>query len=135
MADELPWWQQDDDEGAEPLTDAQVEELHADLLELQATLKAQMSAPSDSAETVDLEQPIGRLSRIDAMQQQKMVQAQRGRIKVRLSQIAMAIRAWDDGDYGDCRTCGECVGYARLKAQPESPLCVTCAGAAEKRRR
>ncbi|MCO4772511.1 MAG: TraR/DksA C4-type zinc finger protein [Deltaproteobacteria bacterium] len=133
MADETPWWLQDDDDVADPITEAQAEELHADLVALRVALQAQLDAPSDRAETVDLDQPIGRLSRMDAMQQQKMAQAQRGRLKMRLSQTRVGIKAWDDGDYGDCRSCGESIGYSRLKAKPESPLCVTCASSSEKR--
>lgn len=134
MTDKDAWWLQDDDKVADPLTRAQVEELHGDLVALQTLLKAQMTAPSDRTETVDLDQPIGRLSRVDALQQQKMAQAQQGRLRIRLSQIAMARRSYEDDEYGECRTCGECVGYPRLKAQPESPLCVLCAESAEKRR-
>jgi len=134
MADEIPWWLEEDDEVADPLADAQVEELVADLRSLQVSLNNQIDTPSDRTETVDLDQPIGRLSRMDAMQQQKMAQAQRGRMRMRLSQIAMALRAHEDETYGDCRACGEPIGYARLKAKPESPLCVRCAESAEKRR-
>ena len=134
MTDTDAWWLQDDDEVAEPLSDEQVEELRKDLVVLQALLKEQMEAPSDRTETVTLDQPIGRLSRMDAMQQQKMAQAQRGRLRVRLSQIAVALRSYADDEYGECRACGESVGYPRLKAQPESPLCVRCAQSAERRR-
>lgn len=135
MTEETPWWLTEDEEVADPLTDAEVEELVGDLHALRAELQGQLDAPSDRADTVDLEQPIGRVSRIDALQQQKMAQAQAGRTKLRLSQIAMALRAHADGDYGDCRSCGESVGYARLKARPESPLCVSCAASAEKRKK
>jgi DnaK suppressor protein len=135
MTDDTPWWLQDDPDVAAPLTPAERAELHADLLTLQTELARQLDEPSDRDDTVDLDQPIGRLSRMDALQQQKMAQAQRGRIKVRMSQISLALRAWEDEEFGDCRTCGECIGYARLKAQPESPLCMTCAVAAESRRR
>ena len=103
MTDKDAWWLQDDDDVAEPLTDEQVEELRKDLVLLQALLKEQIEAPSDRTETVTLDQPIGRLSRMDAMQQQKMAQAQRGRLRVRLSQIAVALRSFADDEYGKWR--------------------------------
>ena len=87
---ETPWWLEDDDEVAAPLTDAQIEELHSDLLALRVVLQEQLEAPSDRTKTVDLDQPIGRVSRIDALQQQKMAQAQRTRLRQRLSQAAVA---------------------------------------------
>lgn len=131
MGDE--WWLEPDDEVADPLTDAELEELHADLRALKARLTAEFEAPSDREKTVDLDQPIGRVSRIDALQQQKMAQAQRNRLRARLSQVAITLKLADEDEYGDCRKCGDPIGYARLKARPESPLCVPCAKSAEKR--
>ena len=32
----------------------------------------------------------------------------------------------DDDEYGDCKVCGEPIGFARLRARPESPACVSC---------
>lgn len=130
---ETPWWLEDDDDVADPLTDAQTEELHSDLITLRVVLQEQLEAPSDRTETVDLDQPIGRVSRIDALQQQKMAQAQRTRLRQRLSQAAVALKAWEDDEFGDCRGCGDPIGYARLKAKPESPLCVRCADSSERR--
>ena len=39
------------------------------------------------------------------------------------------------GDYGDCARCGRPIGAARLEARPTADLCITCARAAESRRR
>jgi len=130
---DTPWWLQDEDEAPDPLSAAQVEELYADLLALREALTAELAAPSDREATVDLDQPIGRVSRVDALQQQKMAQAQRTRQRARLGQVAVAVRAYADGEYGDCRACGEAIGYDRLKAKPESPLCVSCAASSERR--
>ena len=89
---------------------------------------------SDRTDVVDLDQPIGRLSRMDAMQQQKMAQAQMRRHKLRLQQVKQALSAYDEGEFGECRKCEEPVGYRRLKARPESPFCVECQGEIESRR-
>ncbi len=133
MTDETPWWLQDEAEAAPTLTDDETEELYADLLALRERLTEELSAPSDREATVDLDQPIGRVSRVDALQQQKMAQAQRNRQRARLGQVAVAVRAYADGEYGDCRACGESIGYSRLKAKPESPVCVACAESSERR--
>ena len=61
--------------------------LHTALRTLQGELRAELERDSDSADTVDLDQPIGRLSRMDAIQQQRMAQAQRQRIRIRLGQV------------------------------------------------
>ncbi len=78
------------------------------------------------ARPVSLDEPIGRLSRMDAMQQQSMVQANRRTAQTRLIRIEAALRRHAKKEYGLCMECEEGVGYARLKAQPEAPFCIGC---------
>ncbi len=133
MTDE--WWlEPDDEDAADDLTDDEVVELHGDLIALKAQLEKELAESSDRTDTVDLDQPIGRISRVDALQQQKMAQAQRQRLRGRMSLVRVMLKVADEGDYGDCRRCSEAIGYERLKAQPEAPLCLACAKSAEKRR-
>ena len=115
------------------LTGVQIEELAADLRALQAKLAADLSASAEGARPVDLDQPIGRVSRMDAIQQQSMVKAGRRNLARRASQVAAALAAIERGEYGLCRRCEEPVGYSRLKARPETPLCLVCQGRAEGR--
>ncbi|HSH68715.1 MAG TPA: TraR/DksA C4-type zinc finger protein [Deferrisomatales bacterium] len=114
------------------LTAAQTAELVKDLLVLRETLQAQCATAREEARPVDLALPIGRLSRMDAMQQQGMAVANRRSLELRLQQIAAALAAHGEGAYGYCRSCDEPVGYPRLKARPETPLCLECQGAKER---
>ena len=114
------------------LTDSQITELIADLYALEESLREQLAAARDGARPVDLDLPIGRLSRMDAVQQQSMAAANRRRLELRLQQIAAAPVAHAEGDYGCCRGCDEPVGYRRLKARPETPFCVDCQGVKER---
>lgn len=116
------------------LTDPELVELQADLEDALAEVEELLANPSDRTETVDLDQPIGRLSRMDAIQQQKMAQEQQRRHKLRRSQLVVALKRAEDGEYGECRRCEEAIGYARLKARPETPMCIGCMKAAERRR-
>ena len=116
----------------EDLTSSQLDELQADLQELQAELQQLLDSSRQSSETVDLEQPIGRLSRMDALQQQAMAKANRAGVAQRLKQVEIALQTIGQGRYGECRRCEEPIGYARLKARPESPLCLVCQGLQEK---
>lgn len=109
----------------EELTESQLKELHADLLALRESLNSTLSDDSRT-ETVDLDLPIGRISRIDAIQQQAMAEAEQRRAARRLEAVEAAIAFHDDGDYGFCKACGEELPYGRLKARPETPLCVSC---------
>ena len=109
------------------LTDEQVEELIELLRSLQASLIASDKVSADHAGVVELDQgAVGRVSRVDAIQQQQMAEAQRRRNELRLKQIAVALQTHAQGDYGWCKKCGEPIGYKRLKAKPESPCCVAC---------
>lgn len=112
---------------AEELTEAERAELHAQLLALRAELQAVLRTTDDLAATVELDQAaVGRVSRIDAIQQQQMAEAQKRRNALRLKQVAVALGAFDDDSYGDCKVCGEPIGVRRLRARPESPACVPC---------
>jgi DnaK suppressor protein len=47
-----------------------------------------------------------------------------------LAQTERALAKLDEGSYGRCDACGELIGRARLKARPESVLCISCASSA-----
>lgn len=117
----------------EDLTDEQIEELREQLLALRRELEQQLSS-DDASKPVELDQSkVGRLSRMDAMQQQSMAVEERRRRQVRKQQVSAALSAILDGSYGDCRRCEEPIGFRRLKARPETPFCVPCTGRLEKR--
>jgi len=82
---------------------------------------------------VDLGEPIGRLSRMDAIQQQQMARATRDALETRRQQVAAALAAVEPGDYGSCRRCKESIDAARLRVRPESPLCLDCQRDLERR--
>ena len=110
---------------AEELRDEQLQQVLAALHELHGRLRAAL-ADDERARTVDLELPIGRISRIDAMQQQEMAKAERALQQRRLRQVEAALERVDDDEYGWCCDCGEPVGFRRLLARPEVPFCVPC---------
>ncbi len=116
----------------EPLTSEQCKELHQLLLALREELQGLLKSSEAGAKPVDLDQPIGRLSRMDAMQQQSMVQANRRAAQQRISQIERALRRLAGDEYGLCTECDENIGVARLKARPETPLCINCQNQHEK---
>lgn len=79
-------------------------------------------------ETVALDQQsVGRLSRMDAMQQQAMANAQERTRTLDLQRIEMAYRRIKDGDYGYCVECDEEIPDGRLKIDPMAERCVNCA--------
>ena len=112
---------------SEALTGDRLAELRADLERLDTELSGQLDRLGDDSRPVELDQQaVGRLSRMDAMQQQQMAAASAGHIRAHLSRVRRAIAAMDSGDFGFCHDCGEAIPYPRLKASPDSPLCVAC---------
>ena len=82
--------------------------------------------------TVELDQQrVGRLSRMDAMQQQEMAKASVRRRTLALARIDAALKRIDDGEYGECLHCGEWIAPARLRVDPAATLCIQCAGKSE----
>jgi DnaK suppressor protein len=53
-------------------------------------------------------------------------------LESRLAVTERALAKLDEGSYGRCDVCGEPIGPARLKARPESVLCIACAGSARR---
>lgn len=81
---------------------------------------------SDDAKPVDLGESIGRLTRMDAIQQQHLAKAKVEQHKLRLKKIDAALKRIDDGFFGICPECDEAIDEKRLKAAPEALLCVEC---------
>lgn len=109
------------------LTEEQLAKLRADLLALRTDLEEALRAGAEDARPVGLDQPIGRLSRQDALQQQAMAQANRKSVELRLAQVQQALATIErGGEYGICRRCEEPIDYRRLETRPETPFCLEC---------
>jgi DnaK suppressor protein len=111
---------------SDELTESQLAELKALLEKAEQDVAQGLSASSADAKPVDLGLSIGRLSRVDALQQQHMAMARRQRVEVQLQQVRAAVSRMKIGTYGACIKCGEPIGFARLKARPETPVCRDC---------
>lgn len=88
---------------------------------------SRISAGSRSA--VELDQTkVGRVSRIDAMQQQEMAKATEAQRAGELKKIGAALERLESGDYGYCIDCDEEIAPKRLEIDPATALCIDCAG-------
>jgi DnaK suppressor protein len=104
------------------LTETELVELRSLLDQARAEVEHSVAASTADSKPVDLGLAIGRLSRVDALQQQHMALARRERVELRKKQIAAALSRLDEGSYGACVKCGEPIGYARLRVRPETTL-------------
>ena len=110
------------------LTPAQRDEL-AGLLDRElAKLERSMRMTDEAARPVELDQSaVGRLSRMDSLQNQGLTRNLQERERAKLGLIASALRRIQDGTYGACRECGTAVPFERLLVFPEAPTCAGCA--------
>ena len=99
--------------------------LEAEIAELRALRDSsrELRAPV----TLD-QQSVGRLSRVDAMQQQSMDLAKEERRAKRLAILAAALKRMDEDEFGYCLKCGEDIPPARLDVDPAVTLCIDCVG-------
>lgn len=116
----------------EPLTDEQIAYFRDSLLQLREELRQSLAMSASAADSVALDQSrVGRLSRMDAMQQQQMQRATRSACQQRLRAVEHALTLMAEGEYGWCERCGEEIDPRRLQVRPESALCLACQGLSE----
>jgi DnaK suppressor protein len=93
-----------------------------------AEIEAHSEMSAEARKPVELDQvSVGRLSRMDAMQQQAMAEASERARQRDLVRIEMAERLIASGDYGYCEECGEEIPDRRLAIDPMAIRCVNCA--------
>ena len=108
------------------------DEARAALIARAAQLDEEDRANEESREPVTLQQDsVGRLSRMDAMQQQAMAQATERRRQAERSRIKSALERIEDGEWGYCATCGEDIAPKRLEQDPSVATFVKCASGKE----
>ena len=56
----------------------------------------------------------------------------REREHVLLGKVEAALKKIKNGEYGECVSCGEQIGIARLRARPVAELCIDCKAEQEK---
>ena len=109
------------------LDDSQLATFQGRLETLREALQAQYETGKTAADTVVLDQSkVGRLSRMDAMQQQSMAQSSQRQVENRLRRVNKALAKFLSGDYGYCDSCGNDIDVSRLDVQPEAPCCFDC---------
>lgn len=115
------------------MTEADVERFRQRLLARQAELLTVADTAAAAADTVELDQTrVGRLSRMDALQQQAMSQENQRRRALELKRIVQALSRIKEHEYGYCVECAEEIAENRLEIDPAALLCIRCASEREK---
>ena len=105
----------------------QLDEFRTELERQLARLERSMRITDEALRPVELDQTaVGRLSRMDSLQNQSLSKGLRDREMIRLAQIRDALARVAAGSYGGCTSCGGAIPYERLFVFPEAPECTTC---------
>lgn len=98
-----------------------------------AELNVRQRERKKETDPIELDQSrVGRLSRLDAMQQRAMTQAAVRLENLERQRIGSALDRMEEGEYGYCVFCGDNIAEGRLRFDPSVPTCIGCAQAAEK---
>ena len=97
-----------------------------------ADIERQQDARKNQSGPVELDQGrMGRLSRMDAMQQQAMSQAAGRLMESERTRILTALDRIRSGEYGYCIICDDEIAKGRLRSDPSVLSCISCAQQAE----
>jgi len=93
-----------------------------------AELEVESATGQEAQSVVELDQQaVGRLSRMDALQNQAMAKAQQARRDLEARRLQAALMRLEDGEYGYCEDCGEAIARGRLELDLAASKCVSCA--------
>jgi len=80
-----------------------------------------------STQPIAPENSIGRVSRMDAINNKSVMEAALRNKKAKLAKLKMALSNIDRSDFGYCSMCKNPIQQGRLIYMPESTRCIRCA--------
>ena len=69
---------------------------------------------------------VDRISRMDAINNNSVVEASLRNLNNRLDQLTLSLRIIDENDFGVCVKCHQSIPFERLKLRPEIRFCANC---------
>lgn len=110
------------------MNDEALQEFRVQIAARLAALEEEDARGAAGQATVELDQQaVGRLSRMDALQNQAMARATATRRETERNRLAAALARMEEGEFGYCEECGEEIAKGRLRLDPAAARCVECA--------
>jgi len=81
----------------------------------------------ESTKPISPENAIGRISRMDAINNKSVMEAALRKSEEKLKSLSYLINQVDNPEFGLCRRCKNQIPLPRLLFMPQSPFCVNCA--------
>jgi DnaK suppressor protein len=109
------------------MTPETLQQLEDRLLEEIAVTEERIGNFEKIVQPISPDKAIGRLSRLDAMQDKGVTEASLNQAREKLSRLETALQHIYNPDFGVCVTCQQDIPIERLLLMPQSTQCVTCA--------
>jgi DnaK suppressor protein len=109
------------------LMNPQPDELRSLIEEEIERTRSKIAGYEDLSQPVSPENSIGRVSRMDAIQNKSVVEAALREAQRKLSGLEGALANIDNPDFGLCKRCKKPIPVKRLLLMPQSGYCVNCA--------
>lgn len=115
------------------MNESQREELKAAVIKELADLERDIDRLQDQVKPIPPDRAIGRLTRMDAINQKSMYEANLRTAKAKRKQLIKVQENLADPDYGICDACEGPIPFQRLLLMPDSRRCVRCLERARRR--
>ena len=89
--------------------------------------RTKVSKYLELSQPISPENAIGRISRMDAINNKSVLEAALREAQSKLIQLKNIIKKIESSDFGLCKICKKNIPFGRLMIRPESELCVNCA--------
>lgn len=109
------------------MTAKEIKELESSIKQMIQKLENEMASLEDSAAPVAPENSIGRISRMDAINNKGVLDAAIRQRKIKLGKLQLAQSQLKKPGFGICKNCGIAINPKRLLLMPESGNCIRCA--------
>lgn len=91
------------------------------------TITEELSTLKELTKPVAPDNSIGRLSRMDAINNKTINEAALRENRVKLQKLERALENVEKKSFGECSKCGNEIAFGRLKFMPWTTRCVKCA--------
>lgn len=103
------------------------EEIKALVLKKIKQTKEQIADYKDMAQPISPDDSLGRITRMDAINNKSVVDAAIRQAEDKLSKLKHVLNKLGTDDFGKCSRCGGSIPIQRILIMPESAYCVKCA--------
>ena len=110
-----------------PMLQEELKNIEKEIKSMIKILIKEISDLEDSAAPIAPENAIGRISRMDAINNKSVVEASLRNRKKKLSKLQLALSKVYQKGFGECASCGSDINPKRIMLMPQSDRCIKCA--------